>query len=87
MKIQCSECHKFYEYPENEVCPKCGAYNSPRDSQPKADVKAPAAPPQPQQTPVSKAARTSKKKQADAVPARQKSNRQLSLRLSFWHMR
>lgn len=75
MKIQCSECHKFYEYPENEVCPKCGAYNSPRDSQPKADVKAHAVPSQPQQTPVSKAARIPKKKPENAVSARQKPNK------------
>ena len=33
MKIKCKECHKVYEYPQDEVCPKCGAYNNPREGE------------------------------------------------------
>ena len=33
MRIECSECHKFYEYPADEICPRCGAYNKPKDAQ------------------------------------------------------
>ncbi|MEG0779215.1 MAG: hypothetical protein RRY95_05310 [Oscillospiraceae bacterium] len=28
-RVQCEECHKVYDYDEDDFCPRCGAYNLP----------------------------------------------------------
>ncbi len=31
--LRCQSCGKRYDYQKDEICPKCGAYNSPNDDQ------------------------------------------------------
>ena len=36
-RITCCECKKAYDYDKDELCPRCGAYNSPRSKSTVAD--------------------------------------------------